>query len=95
MSRKTVDENPKSSTYLDTYAWVLYKLADYEQAKIWMQKSLANGSDMSAVVVEHYGDILFKLNEKDEAIKYWQQAKILGGGSDFLDKKIETKQIYE
>ena len=95
MSRKTVDENPKSSTYLDTYAWVLYKKGDYEEAKKWMKIALENDGQDEGVIVEHYGDILFKLNEKDEAIKYWQQAKILGGGSDFLDKKIETKQIYE
>ena len=95
MSRKTVDENPKSSTYLDTYAWVLYKKGDYKEAKKWMKIALENDGQNEGVILEHYGDILFKLNEKNEAIKYWQQAKILGGGSDFLDKKIETKQIYE
>lgn len=95
MSRKTVDENPTSSTYLDTYAWVLYKKGDYAEAKKWMKIALDNDGKNEGVIVEHYGDILFKLNETEDALKYWNQAKELGGGSDLLDKKIETKQLHE
>ena len=84
-----------NGTYQDTYAWVLYQLHDYESAKEWMLKSLENGGDKSAVVVEHYGDILFQLGELDNAINQWKIAKELGEGSKNLDKKIAEGKLYE
>ena len=95
MSYKCNELEIDNGTYQDTYAWILYELADYEQAKIWMQKSLANGSDMSAVVVEHYGDILYQLGNVEVAIIEWKKAKKLGKASKFLDKKIEDGKLYE
>tara|TARA_B110000967_G_C18890969_1_gene567363 strand:+ start:58 stop:1803 length:1746 start_codon:yes stop_codon:yes gene_type:complete len=95
MSFKCNELEQGNGTYQDTYAWILYKLADYEQAKIWMQKSLANGSDMSAVVVEHYGDILYQLGNVKDAILEWEKAKKLGEASKFLNKKIVEGKLYE
>ena len=95
MSYRCNELDKDNGTYQDTYAWILYELADYEQAKIWMQKSLANGSDMSAVVVEHYGDILYQLGNVEDAIIEWKKAKKLGEASKFLDKKIEDGKLYE
>jgi len=95
MSYKCNELEKDNGTYQDTYAWILYELADYEQAKIWMKKSLANGSDMSAVVVEHYGDILYQLGNVEDAIIEWKKAKKLGGASKFLDKKLEDGKLYE
>lgn len=95
MSRKTVDMDPESSTYLDTYAWILYKKADYEEAKKWMQFALNNGGDKEAVIVEHFGDILYKLGDQAGALEYWLKAEKLGEGSEFLKKKIDTKVLYE
>jgi len=95
MSLKCNELEKDNGTYQDTYAWILYKLADYEQAKIWMQKSLANGSDISAVVVEHYGDVLYQLGNVKDAISQWEKAKKLGVASKFLNKKIEEGRLYE
>ena len=95
MSYKCNELEKDNGTYQDTYAWILYELADYEQAKIWMQKSLANGSDVSAVVVEHYGDILYQLGNVEDAIIEWEKAKQLGEASKFLGKKIEDGKLYE
>ena len=95
MSHKCNELEKDNGTYQDTYAWILYELADYEQAKVWIQKSLSNGSDSSAVVVEHYGDILYQLGNIKDAIIEWKKAKILGQASKFLDKKIEDEKLYE
>ena len=84
-----------NGTYQDTYAWVLYQLKDYKIAKEWLKKALLNGGDKSAVIIEHYGDVLYKTNEKEEALKQWKRAKKLGGASEFIDKKIEERKIYE
>ena len=84
-----------NSTYQDTYAWVLYSLNDFEGALKWILKSLKNGSDSSAVVVEHYGDILFKIGKIKAAYEQWVKASQIGEGSRFLSKKIENKKLYE
>ena len=89
------DLEKDNGTYQDTYAWILYELKDYESAKKWMLKSLENGGDKSAVVVEHYGDILFELGDINNAINQWKIAKELGEGSKQLDQKIANGKLHE
>ena len=84
-----------NGTYQDTYAWVLYKLNQYEMAKEWILKALSNGSDQSPVVVDHYGDILYKLGEVGQAVNQWIKAKELGLTGELIDKKIEEQKLYE
>ena len=95
MSLKCNELEKENGTYQDTYAWILYQLSEYEKAKEWIQKSLANGSDSSAVVVEHYGDILYQLGEIENAIIQWKKAQELGEASNFLNQKIEEGKLYE
>ena len=95
MSFRSNELEPDNGTYQDTYAWVLYKLEEYELAKEWLLKALLNGSDKSAVVVEHYADVLYKLGEVEEALMQWKKAKELGDASEFLNKKIEEGKLYE
>jgi len=95
MSFKCNELEQNNGTYQDTYAWILYEMGDYADANIWMQKSLTNGGDKSAVVVEHYGDILYKLGEVKLAVEQWKRAKELGEGSKELAKKITEGKLYE
>jgi tetratricopeptide (TPR) repeat protein len=93
MAEKLVKLAPAESTYLDTYAWVLYKLKDYENAKTNLEKALETSKD--GTVVEHYGDVLYQMGLKDEALQQWHKAKKTGGASDLIDKKIRDKKLYE
>ena len=95
MSYKCNELEKENGTYQDTYAWVLYELKEYDEAKEWMEKALKNGGDKSAVVVEHYGDILYQLGDVEGAIIQWKKAKELGEASKFLDKKLEYGKLYE
>ena len=47
------------------------------------------------MIIEHYGDILFKLGEKKEAIDQWKKAKLIDSGSELLDKKILNEDWFE
>jgi len=95
MARKAVDLDPYNSNFLDTYAWVLYQQKKYKEALEWIKKAYGNGGAESGVVLEHYGDILFQLGEKEEALNYWKLAKKQKDYSGLLDKKIKDKQLYE
>jgi tetratricopeptide (TPR) repeat protein len=96
MSKKSNELSKANSSYLDTYAWILYAQKKYSDAKIWMEKALAVDGNKSPVLLEHYGDILYQLDMKDLSMEYWIKAKNAGpGASDFLDKKIQEKRLIE
>jgi tetratricopeptide (TPR) repeat protein len=95
MSRKAVELDPGNGSNMDTYGWVLYKEGKYEDAKEWIGKAMENGEDTSAVVLEHYGDVMWQLGDKKEAQKYWEKAQKAGKGSEFLEKKVRDKMLYE
>lgn len=93
MSKRSLELRPKTTTFLDTYGWILYKQGKYEKAKIYLEQAIEGVGD--ADVLEHLGDVHFKLNDVTKANEYWQRAKEVGGGSDMLDKKIRDGKLYE
>ena len=93
MAGKVVKQFPDSDTYVDTYAWVLYKMKDYAGAKVSLEKVLPTTKDAS--VIEHYGDVLYQLGEKDKAVAEWQRARKTGSASDLLDRKLKDRKLYE
>lgn len=95
MSKRSLDIEPNSASYLDTYGWILYQQADYKGAKEWLLKAIESSLVPSGVILEHYGDAAFKLGQVNEAVEYWQKAKSAGGGTDLLDKKLADKKLYE
>ena len=94
MSKKTNDLEPDNNSYQDTYGWILYQMKKYDDAKIWVGKALENGGRSNGTLLEHYGDILYQLGDKENAIKYWEDAK-KAGASELIDKKIMEKKLYE
>ena len=60
-----------------------------------MLKALLNGGENSAVIVEHYGDILYRLGDIEGALDQWKKSKELGGSSRFLNQKIKEVKLYE
>lgn len=95
MAEKSVGIDPYNSNNLDTYAWVLYQLEEYSEALEWIKKAYNNSGSASGVVLEHYGDILFRIGNKDEALEYWKLAREKQDFSEFLDKKIKDKKLYD
>lgn len=95
MSKLSNEIMPSQSSFLDTYAWILYVEAKYTEAKAWILKAMEAGGDKSGTIVEHFGDILYKLNDTEGALLQWQKAKQIGGASELLDKKINDKKLYE
>jgi tetratricopeptide (TPR) repeat protein len=93
MSAKTVELEPKNSTYLDTYAWILYQEGNYSLAKFYIERAVDNLTKEvdPGVVLEHYGDILWMTKNDDKALKIWQKAYDAGNKTDELKKKIENK----
>jgi len=98
MSAKTVELEPKNSTYLDTYAWILYQQENYSLAKFYIERAVDNltKDENPGVVLEHYGDILW-MNSKDtgkddvKALELWQKSYDAGNKTEELKQKISNK----
>ncbi len=95
MAQKSSRLDPENSANLDTYGWVLFQLEQYDDAEVWIKKALKYGGSSSAVILEHYGDVLYKQGETDKALIYWEKAKAAGEGSEFLDQKVQDGTFYE
>lgn len=95
MSAKLVKKYPGNATYLDTHAWVLYMQKDYQGAKAYLEKALQDPKNISATILEHYGDVLSKLGERDRAIQQWKKAREMGEKSANIDKKIASGTVYD
>jgi tetratricopeptide (TPR) repeat protein len=95
LSSKAVRANPVNPTYLDTYSWVLFMRKDYSLAKFYMETAIKNGGDKNGVIIEHYGDILFMLGDKENAVEQWKRALQTGDGTKFLDEKIKQERYLD
>ena len=96
MSRRSLEKEGDSPTYLDTYAWILFKQKKYAEAKVYIDKALnALGDNLEAndaTIIEHAGDIYAKNGLKDKALEFWQQAADLDTPSPVLLKKLKKKK---
>lgn len=97
MSFKTVQAEPTNSTYLDTYAWILFLQKRYDEARAYIERALENDNDStngpSAVVIGHAGDIYCMCGDTDRAVELWQRALKAGGDKAVLTRKIKTKKL--
>ncbi len=94
MSERLVKQHPKNGTYLDTHGWVLYKLGQYEAARGFIERALLDQQDPD--ILEHLGDVLWRLGQPVDAVQQWERARQLQREpSDTLDRKIQDKNLYE
>ncbi len=80
-----------NATYLDTLAWVLYRLGRYEEAKRSQQQALSLDRTNSPELALHYGDILDALGEEFMARTYWRRALERGADAVQIERRIEEQ----
>lgn len=83
-----------------TKARILFQINSFAEARSALRRArdieFQKGREITdGSIVELYGDILFNLNEVDEAVSEWKKAKELGNTSDKIDKKIADKKYYK
>lgn len=92
MSRKGAELDPDNPANLDTYGWVLYKLSKFEEAKTWIEKAVNLNTKDDPDLLEHLGDVNFKLGDTTKALQLWQKAKDAGGNTPELERKLKDKK---
>lgn len=96
LSHEAIKNNPDNSTFLDTYAWILYKMERFDEAEKYILHALDKGGENDPEVNEHAGDIERALKSYDIAKSYYMKAIILGGDKSVLEEKIgEIKSLTD
>ena len=92
---KVIAKFPNNSTYLDTYGWVMFQLGAYSKSEKFLFKAIINSDGQSGEILEHYGDVLYKLKKIDEANVFWNKSKKTGNYSKKLIQKISENKFIE
>ena len=106
MSYRTIRQEPENITYLDTYAWILFKKKQYAHARTYMDKvvdpkktdeELLSDERLMGNLIEHAGDIYAHIYEPETALRLWKLAKQKGDGTctPLLKKKIKKKKYIK
>ena len=89
MAQRVVELTDNNPTYLDTEAWILFKLGRVEEARRLIQKAVALDGQQSPELMVHYGDILHELGEQFMAEIYWRRALEKGYDVHLIEKRFE------
>ena len=99
MSYRAISAEANNSTYLDTYAWILYQQKRYDEARIYIDRAMENDTtetEPNGEIFDHAGDIYFRLGMPAEAMDFWQRALPLGVENEaLLRKKIKKGKIVK
>lgn len=88
LASNVISAEPDNATYLDTYAWVLYKRGAYTLAKLYMKKAIDKSPSPDATYWAHYAEILTASGDYGEAKTAWRKALELGADSQVVETGI-------
>lgn len=90
MIRKAVDAEPDNPAYIDSLAWVLFRLGRPAEALPLMEKAVKIlEKEPDSTVLDHYGDVLAALKRWDEAKAAWKKALEIDPAPE-IRKKLES-----
>lgn len=95
MSKRSLELQPKSPSFLDTYGWILFQQEKYNEALKYIQQAIEVNERADGTLYEHLGDVQFKLGQTKEAIESWKKANAKGENNPILLKKIQDGKYYE
>ena len=81
---------PNSSTFLDTYGWVLYKLGRVDEAIIMIEKAMKNGGNDNPEIVDHMCELLCVSGRTDEAYHICKYAIELNNSKETVEEKMKS-----
>ncbi len=93
LARRMMQQDTSNPTYLDTYAWILFKAGLTDEALKIMRQAISLDTTNNEVLLLHYGDILFESGQKYLARIYWRKA--LEAGADGKEIEIRIKKLEQ
>lgn len=88
MATRATELSTANATYLDTKAWVLFCMGQYEQAQQVQRSALGLDTSGAPEYMLHYGDILYALGDDFLARTYWKKALEAGADSAVIEQRM-------
>ena len=89
MIEKALKLEPENAAFLDSMAWVLFKLKQPKQALEFQLKALKLQKEPDATLHDHLGDIYLALQEPQKARDQWEKSLSLES-SEEIQKKMRA-----
>ena len=77
---------------IDSIGWAYYLIDDYLKAEEFLRRAVELMPD-DPIVNDHYGDILWKLNQKIQARYFWKNVLKMKDVEEEMIKKINIKLL--
>jgi len=90
MIEKAVSLDPENGAFLDSYAWVLFKLGRYDEALVQMKEALKYDQS-DAVLYDHQGDIYTALTSHELAKESWIKALEVDPDNEEIKAKLNPR----
>lgn len=90
LARQAIKLEPDNGTYLDTYAWVLYRKGSSMLALIYIKKAIEATETPDPTLYEHLAEILTAEDRYDKAIEAWRHCLESGGDAKLVEEKVEA-----
>lgn len=91
MSKKSNLLADGNAAFIDTYAWIMFKMKNYKEALKWIEEAIAvPGATERPDILEHYAEILNKLGRTEEAIIQWKKAIEKGADKLKIEERIKN-----
>ncbi|NDB74688.1 MAG: tetratricopeptide repeat protein, partial [Verrucomicrobia bacterium] len=91
MIEKALKLEPDNAAFLDSMAWVLFKLNQPKQALEYQLKALKLQKEPDATLHDHLGDIYLALKQPAKAREQWEQSLAIEP-NDVVQQKLKGKQ---
>lgn len=78
---------PDNAAIIDSYGWVLYRLGRNQEALVELRRALTLQKDPE--IAAHLAEVLWAVGKKDEARKYFEQARKLDPDNRALKRALE------
>jgi tetratricopeptide (TPR) repeat protein len=86
---KAVKAEPKNAAFLDSLAWVLFKLKQPKAALPYALQAAELSEKPDATLYDHIGDIYAALNELEKAREAWRKSLAVEKNEE-ISKKLES-----
>ncbi|MNV27890.1 Tetratricopeptide repeat protein [compost metagenome] len=78
---------PDNAAIVDSYGWVLYRLGRNEEALVHLRR--AWGLNKDPEIATHVGEVLWVMGNKEEARRFFDEARKLDPDNRALQRAIE------
>ncbi len=93
MLEKAYNARSDDPYIIDSLGWAYYLTSDFQQAENYLKRAVELMPD-DPIVNDHYGDILWKLDQKIQARYFWKNVLRMKDVDEEIIKKIKDKLIY-